>query len=88
VILISMGAGCLISTPLALSVARQRLYWPLIPAVILGAIGVAILVGGLALQVVQDVGVFWPVILIAAGIYVLWRAGFRRRQDDSAPGAS
>lgn len=88
VILISMGVGFLIITPLSLLVARRRFYWPLVPAVILGAIGAAILVGGVALQVAQDIGTFWPLILIAAGIYVVWRAGFRRREDDSAPGAS
>ena len=82
----SSGIGFLIITPLALLVARQRVYWPLIPAVILGAVGVAILAGGVALQVVQDVGMFWPVILIAAGVYVLWRAGFRRPTKDTGSG--
>jgi hypothetical protein len=88
VILISMGVGFLIITPLSLLVARRRQYWALVPGAILLLIGAAILVGGVALQVVQDIGMFWPLILIAAGVYVLWRAGFRRRKDDSVPGAS
>lgn len=82
VILISMGVGFLIIAPLSLLIARRRLYWPLVPAVVLGAIGAAILVGGVALQVAQDIGMFWPLILIAAGVYVVWRAGFRRPTHD------
>jgi hypothetical protein len=78
VILISMGAGFLIITPLSLLVARRSQYWALVPGAILVLIGAAILVGGVALQLAQDIGTLWPLILIAAGIYVLWRAGFRR----------
>ena len=82
VILISMGVGFLIITPLSLLVARRRQYWSLVPGAVLMLIGAAILVGGVALQVVQFIGMFWPLILIAAGVYVLWRAGFRRPTHD------
>jgi hypothetical protein len=43
--------------------------WPLVPGLILTTIGVALLVGGMAIDLLR----FWPVLLIALGLLVLWR---------------
>ncbi len=44
--------------------------WPLVPGGILSIIGVSLLVGGQAIEVMR----FWPVVVIAIGVVVLWRA--------------
>lgn len=44
--------------------------WPLVPGGILVAVAIGLLIGGVALDVMQ----YWPVVLIALGLIVLWRA--------------
>lgn len=44
--------------------------WPLVPGGILSVIGVSLLVGGQAIELMR----FWPVAVIAIGLILLWRA--------------
>lgn len=72
--LISMGAGFAsiwaISHLLALP---ERHWWPLVPGLILGSVGLALFVGGWAIDVVT----YWPLILIVIGVFVLFSYWYR-----------
>lgn len=51
---------------------RKVAWWPLIPGCILGTVGLLLLIGtGEALQVLQLIGIAWPVLLIFFGLYIL-----------------
>jgi hypothetical protein len=78
VVTLSMGVGFLLIIPLALMFTRARVWWPVFPGVILALIGVALLIGGQALTVLEIAGRFWPVLLIAIGVYFVYRASRRR----------
>lgn len=45
-------------------------WWPVIPGGILAVVGGALLIGGDAVNVLD----YWGVVVIAAGLFVLWRA--------------
>src|SRR3972149_7592333 len=49
----------------------QNHWWPVIPGGILAVVGGALLVGGQA----GDLLDYWGVVVIAVGVFVLWRAG-------------
>jgi hypothetical protein len=53
-------------------------WWPLIPGGILALVGGALLLGDAGLTFLTIVGQFWPLALVAAGLYLLWRAASRR----------
>ncbi len=79
VIVLGLGLGFLVITPLALAVTGERCHWwPLIPGSILSIIGVALLLGNLGVMFLTILGQFWPLILIVVGVYLLWRATNRR----------
>jgi hypothetical protein len=78
VVLISMGVGFLIITPLSAVFTTRRQSWPLIPGGILVAIGVILFIGGPLLATLNVVRFLWPLALIALGVWVLWRASQRR----------
>jgi hypothetical protein len=73
--LLSIGAGFLliwiVSYVLGL---KERHFWPLVPAAILGSIGAALLIGGQALDWIS----YWPVALIALGAVLVLVALLRR----------
>ncbi len=52
---------------------RERLWWALIPAGIMGLIGLAALGGGIWSSLLRLVGLAWPVGLIVGGFYLLLR---------------
>ena len=60
--------------------AKDALWWPLIPAGILGIIGLVVLADDIDSDLLQ----WWPVLIIGAGLIVL-AASMRRRKDDGAP---
>lgn len=47
--------------------------WALIVAAILGLVGLALWVGGPAMNLLQLAGQLWPLILVAVGIGIMWR---------------
>ena len=76
IFLIAFGAGFALITLLSSIFTQDRHFWALIPGGILAAIGVALLAGGFLLDVLEYAGKFWPVILIVAGLTII----FRRRK--------
>ena len=48
-------------------------WWALIPGGILAAIGAALWIGGPAMDVLEIAGSWWPVLLIIAGLYVIFK---------------
>ncbi len=48
-------------------------WWALIPGGIIGLVGLAVLYGGLFINILEWVGKLWPVALIIAGVLVLWK---------------
>lgn len=71
VIVLGLGLGFLAIWVVG-SVMRvaQNHWWPVIPGGILATIGAVLLVGG------QDAAIldYWGVVIIAVGLFVLWRA--------------
>ncbi len=76
VFVLAFAAGWVLITVLSAAVAGGILWWPLIPGGVLAVIGGALLIGGSLLRVVVLLGDLWPLGLIAAGLYFL----FRRRR--------
>lgn len=60
----------------ALTHVKEHHVWPLIPGGILTVIGIALMVGGQAIELME----YWPVILIAIGVVVLGRGWMELRQ--------
>ena len=74
VFLLAFAAGWGLIALLATLVDGRRHWWPLIPGGILAVIGLAVVTGGAALQILAAIGGTWPIGLIAVGLYLLlWR---------------
>jgi hypothetical protein len=59
---------------------KQRFqWWPLIPGAIIGLVGLALVRGGAAMQLLEIIGYAWPLALVAIGVYLLLR---RKQADD------
>lgn len=71
--LLSFAAGWGLITLLSALFTDKTHWWPLIPGSILAVIGAGLLIGGVAQQLLQWIGLIWPVILIAAGLYLIFR---------------
>lgn len=70
-VLWGLALGFLLTYVLGLSMFRKRSQWPIIPAVILFAVGLIVLISNLPSMLA--VGMVWmPLLLIAAGIYLGW----------------
>jgi hypothetical protein len=52
---------------------RTFVWWPLIPGVIMGYIGAAVLLGGAWVQVLEFVSDWWPIGLVGLGAWLLAR---------------
>jgi hypothetical protein len=59
----------------AISRVPEHHPWPLVPGGILAVVSIALLIGGTAIELL----VFWPIVLIAGGAVLLWRAWMTRR---------
>lgn len=73
IFLVAFAAGWALVTVLSAVFTDETIWWALIPGGILGAIGGALLVGGPALTLLELVGRLWPLGLVAAGAYLLYR---------------
>lgn len=73
IIVLGLGVGFLMILPLIWLISPERHWWALIPGGILSLIGIALLVGGGALNVLNVAGKLWPVVPIIVGIYLIWR---------------
>lgn len=82
VVVLGLALGFLAILPLCWFVAERLELWTLIPGGVLLVVGLCLLIGGTALNVLQFVGnYFWPLLLVGVGGYLLWRANhdFPRR---------
>lgn len=71
VIVLGLGIGFLgIWVIGAIVQVAQHHWWPIIPGGILTVIGAALLIGGQAVNLLD----YWGVVLVALGLFVLWRA--------------
>jgi hypothetical protein len=71
IIVLGLGLGFLSIWVIGAIVhVAQHHWWPLIPGGILAVIGGALLVGGQAINLLD----YWGVVLVAIGLFVLWRA--------------
>jgi len=73
IILLAIASGFAIITPLSMVVSARMQWWALIVAGFMALVGGALLIGGAALDALQLAGYLWPLILIALGIYVIFR---------------
>lgn len=73
VFLLSFAAGWGLIALLSLITADTPQWWPLIPGGILAVIGGLLLAGETGVRILAISGYAWPVILIALGLWILWR---------------
>ncbi|MCO5204369.1 MAG: hypothetical protein M9928_05030 [Anaerolineae bacterium] len=69
VLLVCFAFGWLLVTVLSFLFGRKRLWWPLLPGAICFVAGIAMLFNTNAL--VGEIGRFWPVLLVIAGIIII-----------------
>ena len=74
IVLLSFAGGWVLITVLS-ALIRQFAWWPLIPGAIIGFIGAALIGGETGLQVLEIVGRYWAVILVALGVYLIFKRG-------------
>ena len=75
--LLSFAIGWFLIVPLSGYILdwAHAIRWPLIPGGILAVMGMSLIVGGPALQVLSIFGRMWPVGLIVSGLLILFRRG-------------
>jgi hypothetical protein len=73
IILLSLALGFAAITPLTAAFTRNAQWWGAIVGALCAIVGVAILIGGAALDVLAMLGSAWPLILIGLGVYLLWQ---------------
>lgn len=81
IFLLAFAAGWVLITLLSLFVSalaadQPRLYWALIPAGVLAATGGLLVTNNL--RALELVGMAWPLVLIAVGLYIV----LKRRQEN------
>ena len=77
VLLVCFAGGWALISLLSLVTREGFQWWPLIPGGIIGVIGLALMGGGAAMQLIKVAGYAWPLILVGIGIYLL----LRRREE-------
>lgn len=73
IIVLGLGIGFLMILPLIWFISPVRHWWALIPGSILTLIGIALLIGGTALDVLKVLGQLWPLVPIIVGIILIWQ---------------
>jgi hypothetical protein len=76
VIISAFACGWVLISLLSIAVernVRKMMWWPLIPAAVLGITGASMLQGGFFTTIVDILSVAWPVFMIAAGLYLILR---------------
>ncbi len=80
IIVLGLGLGFLMIVPLVRLVSPTTHWWPFIPGGIITLVGIGLLIGGAALNVLTFLGQLWPVIPIVVGLYLIWQ--MLRKQED------
>ncbi len=75
VIVLGMAVGWFMIWLLSERFAGNPQRWALVPAVIMTAVGVPLLLSGVAPNVLEWVAASWPALLIVAGLLLLFRRG-------------
>ena len=75
IVMLAMAAGWVLITLLSPLTNENRRFtaWPLIPAALMSLVGSALLAGETGLEALKLFGYGWPVVLIAAGAYLILR---------------
>ncbi len=73
IFLLAFSAGWALISLLSLVSKQGFQWWPLIPGGIIGLVGLAIMRGGAAMQLLEILGYAWPLALVAVGVYILLR---------------
>lgn len=77
-VVLGLGLGFLSILVLQAFAAEVRNnWWPVIPGGILSTVGVALLIGGQAVELLD----YWGLAVVAIGLIVLWRAFGARRPE-------
>lgn len=71
--LLVFAAGWVLIPIMTAIFARETHWWALIPAAIIGLVGLSVLYGGVFMDALEWVGKLWPVALIIAGGLLLWK---------------
>ena len=77
VILLGMAIGWFLIPVLSVRFAGAPQRWALVPAVVMTAVGVPLVLSSAAPAVLQWVATWWPALLVAAGVLLLLRQGGR-----------
>lgn len=85
IFLIIFGLGFALITLLTAIFTEETHWWALIPGGIMATIGVAIWTDGMLLNVVELAGKYWPVTLIALGLYVIYKAMKAQEPEEKYP---
>jgi hypothetical protein len=72
VFMLAFACGWLLIT-LASFLTGRVMLWPLIPGAFIGLFGLALTAGQAGLGILNVVGQGWPIILIALGVYLVFR---------------
>lgn len=72
--LVIFGLGWASITVMTAIFTHETQWWPLIPGGIIGFVGLAVMFGGVFMNTLEALSVFWPVILIIVGVSVIWKA--------------
>jgi hypothetical protein len=73
VFFIGFALGWFIIAVLSKLFTSETQWWALIPGAIMALLGGALMLGGAALNVLEFVGRWWPLILVALGLVVIFR---------------
>ena len=73
IFVLAIAAGFILVWLLGTLVLRQPSSWALIPGGIMAVIGVALMIGGKALEALELVNYIWPLALIIGGLVILFR---------------
>lgn len=80
--LLVFAAGWVLIPIMSIIFTDERHLWALIPAAVIGLVGFAVLFGGMFMNVLEWIGYLWPIALIAAGVYILWRIRHPKEKVD------
>jgi hypothetical protein len=83
--LLTFAAGWLLIPLLTAVFAEETHWWALIPAGIIGLVGLTVVYGGVFMVTLEWIGRLWPLALIAAGVLVLWKARRPRSEPVDKP---
>lgn len=72
IVVLGLAAGFLAIALLAPLFEKVRAWWALVPAAILAVVGVPLMMGDQGIRFLEVVGQWWPLILVAFGLYVLF----------------